>query len=171
LGALFPPDGRYALLVALTPAPDLFICAKELFLDAKLPRLGQCAAVERPAVRPSVTRGRAFCGLLVASGQRRQARGELTSQMGGGGRISLDVPSRSAKRPQYCQQLRGCHQQHLPHRACGPLGTGHRWISGFAPPHPRNAEGSCHSRGSTTAGSFRTEQVLLREMGNASTKS
>ncbi len=68
-------------------------------------------------------------------------------------------------------QLLGCHQQHLPHRACGPLGTAHRWIGGFAPPHPRNAEGSCHSRGSTTAGSFRTEQVLLREMGNARTKS
>ena len=31
-------------LVALIPAPDLFICVKELFLDAKLPRLGQCAA-------------------------------------------------------------------------------------------------------------------------------
>ena len=40
-------------LVALILSPDLFICAKELFLDAKLPGLGQCAAMERPAVRPS----------------------------------------------------------------------------------------------------------------------
>ena len=31
-------------LVALILSPDLFICAKELFLDAKLPGLGQCAA-------------------------------------------------------------------------------------------------------------------------------
>ena len=34
LGALFPPNGRYALLVALTASPDLFICAKQLFIDA-----------------------------------------------------------------------------------------------------------------------------------------
>jgi hypothetical protein len=35
LGALFPPNGRYALLVALTPSLDLFICAKDLFVEAK----------------------------------------------------------------------------------------------------------------------------------------
>ena len=34
LGALFPPNGRYALLVALTASPDLFIYAKDLFIDA-----------------------------------------------------------------------------------------------------------------------------------------
>jgi hypothetical protein len=34
LGALFPPNGRYALLVALTASPDLFICAKDLFVEA-----------------------------------------------------------------------------------------------------------------------------------------
>lgn len=32
LGALFPPNGRYALLVALTASLDLFICAKDLFV-------------------------------------------------------------------------------------------------------------------------------------------
>jgi hypothetical protein len=35
LGALFPPKGRYALLVALTLSPGLFICAKDLFVGAK----------------------------------------------------------------------------------------------------------------------------------------
>jgi hypothetical protein len=35
LGALFPPNGRYALLVALTASLDLFICAKDLFVEAK----------------------------------------------------------------------------------------------------------------------------------------
>jgi hypothetical protein len=34
LGALFPPNGRYAPLVALSPAPDLLICAKDLFVAA-----------------------------------------------------------------------------------------------------------------------------------------
>ena len=36
LGALFPPNGRYALLylVALTPAPILLIRAKHLFVAA-----------------------------------------------------------------------------------------------------------------------------------------
>ena len=34
LGALFPPNGRYALLVALTASQDLFTCAKDLFIDA-----------------------------------------------------------------------------------------------------------------------------------------
>ena len=34
LGALFPPNGRYALLVALIPAPVLLICAKHLFVAA-----------------------------------------------------------------------------------------------------------------------------------------
>jgi hypothetical protein len=34
LGALFPPNGRYALLVVLTPFPDLFVCAKDLFVEA-----------------------------------------------------------------------------------------------------------------------------------------
>jgi hypothetical protein len=33
-GALFPPNGRYALLVALTASQDLFVCAKDLFIDA-----------------------------------------------------------------------------------------------------------------------------------------
>ena len=36
LGALFPPNGRYALLVALTRAPVLLICAKDLFVAAIL---------------------------------------------------------------------------------------------------------------------------------------
>jgi hypothetical protein len=31
-------------LAALTAFLDLFICAKQLLIDAKLPRLGQCAA-------------------------------------------------------------------------------------------------------------------------------
>ena len=31
LGALFPPNGRYALLVALTASGDLFVCAEYLF--------------------------------------------------------------------------------------------------------------------------------------------
>ena len=35
LGALFPPNGRYALLVALIPSQDLFDCAKDLFVGAK----------------------------------------------------------------------------------------------------------------------------------------
>jgi hypothetical protein len=48
-------------LVAHSPSGDLFDHAKDLFVEAKLPGLGQCAAMERPAVRPSVTRGRAFC--------------------------------------------------------------------------------------------------------------
>ena len=44
LGALFPPNGRYALLVALTASLDLFDPAKDLFVEAKPPGLGQCAA-------------------------------------------------------------------------------------------------------------------------------
>jgi hypothetical protein len=34
LGALFPPNGRYALFVALTPALVLLIRAKDLFVAA-----------------------------------------------------------------------------------------------------------------------------------------
>ena len=98
------PNCGCRFLVAMTPSPDLLICAKELLLDAKLPGLGRYAAMERPAVRPSATPGRAFCGLPVASGQRRR---ELTSQMGGGGRISLDVPSGSAKRSRHCHATPG----------------------------------------------------------------
>ena len=33
-----------SLSVALTPSQGLFICAKDLFVEAKLPGLGQCAA-------------------------------------------------------------------------------------------------------------------------------
>jgi hypothetical protein len=35
LGALFPPNGRYALLVALTASLDLFVWAKDLFVEAR----------------------------------------------------------------------------------------------------------------------------------------
>ena len=35
LGALFPPNGRYALLVALTASQDLFDHANDLFVEAK----------------------------------------------------------------------------------------------------------------------------------------
>jgi hypothetical protein len=63
---LSPTSGPY-FLVALILSPDLFICAKELFLEAKLPGLDQCATMERPAVRPSAARGRAFCGGLRVS--------------------------------------------------------------------------------------------------------
>ena len=34
LGALIPPNGRYALLVAPSPSQDLFVCANDLFIDA-----------------------------------------------------------------------------------------------------------------------------------------
>ena len=160
------------LLVALTPSQDLFTCAKDLFLEAKLLGLDQCAAMERPAVRPSATRGRAFAASVLPKDRDARLRGiKLTSQMGVAAASVLMSHQALQRDHGIVTQLLGCHQQHLPHRACGPLGTAHRWIGGFAPPHPRNAEGSCHSRGSTTAGNFRTEQVLLREMGNARTKS
>lgn len=44
LGALFPPNGRYALLVALTASQDLFDHANDLFVEAKPPGLGQCSS-------------------------------------------------------------------------------------------------------------------------------
>jgi hypothetical protein len=34
LGALFPPNGRYALLVAQMASLDLFDCANDLFVAA-----------------------------------------------------------------------------------------------------------------------------------------
>ena len=117
------------------------------------------AAMERPAVQAICHSW--FCGLLLSEDRDR----ELTSQMGVAAASVLMSHQALQRDHGIVTQLLGCHQQHLPHRACGPLGTAHRWIGGFAPPHPRNAEGSCHSRGSTAAGNFRTEQVLLREMG------
>ena len=38
LGALFPPNGRYAPFVALILSPDLFICAKDLFMRGQTGR-------------------------------------------------------------------------------------------------------------------------------------
>lgn len=34
VGRIVPSNGRYALLVALTASLDLFVCAKDLFIDA-----------------------------------------------------------------------------------------------------------------------------------------
>ena len=42
-GGVVFSQGRYRL-VAQTLAQDLFICAKDLFVEAKPPGLGQCAA-------------------------------------------------------------------------------------------------------------------------------
>jgi hypothetical protein len=63
----------------------------------------------------------------------------------------------------------GRHSHRLQHRQCSPLGAPNRWIGIPASPYPTNAGGSCHSRSATSARTFRTEQILLREMGNAST--
>ena len=59
LGALFPPNGRYAPLVALTLSGDLLDHAKDLFVGAK--------RVEGAMLTPSGQQGGDFHGWLAGS--------------------------------------------------------------------------------------------------------
>ena len=65
----------------------------------------------------------------------------------------------------------GYHSQRLWHHPYSPLGARNQWNGVVASSYPTNAGCSCQSRSATSARSFRREQTLLREMGNARTKS
>ena len=70
LGALFSPNGRDALLVALTASLDLFICAKDLFVVAILRRSPPRAAAQRACAalaRPHARRARPTGSVLIVA--------------------------------------------------------------------------------------------------------
>ena len=71
----------------------------------------------------------------------------------------------------FVTQFLGYHSQRLQHRPYSPLGAPNQWNGVVASSYPTNAGCSCQSRSATSARSFRREQTLLREMGNARTKS
>jgi len=90
--------------------------------------------------RQSVTRGSA-ASLLSEDRDR-----ELTSQMGVAAASVLMSHQALQRDHGIVTQLLGCHQQHLPHRACGPLGTAHRWIGGFHIPEMRKGRAIAEAR-------------------------
>ena len=71
----------------------------------------------------------------------------------------------------FVTQFLGYHSQRLRHHPYSPLGAPNQWNGVVASSYPTNAGCSCQSRSATSARSFRREQTLLREMGNARTKS